>query len=74
MLEVMFKLLVLVLLVLHAQQSPFFVYIEACCLLLFAKVENFVKFTLIYIIQIYFSTLLHLILALYYYDFAFPVI
>ena len=28
--------------------KPIFVYLEACCLLLFAKVENFVKYTIIY--------------------------
>ena len=35
--------LMLVLLVLHAQQSPFCVYIEACSLLMFAKVKIFVN-------------------------------
>ena len=44
--------------------KPIFVYLEARCLLLFAKAENFVKYTFIYIIQLYFSTLLHLILPL----------
>ena len=28
--------------------KPIFVYLEACCLLLFAKAENFVKYTIIY--------------------------
>ena len=41
--EVMFILLMLVLLILHAQQSPFCVYMEACCLFMFAKVDNFVN-------------------------------
>ena len=51
--------------------KPIFVYLEACCLLLFAKAENFVKYTFIYIIiQLYFSTLLHLILPLYFSGFA----
>ena len=40
---------------------------------IFFKSRKFCKFTLIYIIQIYFSTLLHLILTLYNCDFAFPI-
>ena len=45
----------------------------ACCLLLFAKTENFVKYTFIYIIQLLVSTLLHLILPLNFFDSAFPI-
>ena len=41
----------------HAQQNPFFVYLKAFCLLVFAKAENFVKYIVIYILQLYFSTL-----------------
>ena len=39
----MFILLMLVLLILHVQQSPFCVSMEACYLFMFAKVENFVN-------------------------------
>ena len=49
MLELKFILLITVFLVPPAQQSLFFVCLEACCLLLFAKAENFVKYTFIYI-------------------------
>ena len=41
--------------------KPIFVYLEACSLLHFANVENFVKYTFIYIMQLYFSTLLQII-------------
>ena len=56
MLEVKFILLITIFLVPPAPQSPFFIYLEACCLLLFEKSENFVKYTFIYNTTLFFYT------------------
>ena len=37
-------------------EKPLFVYLEACCLLLFAKAENFVKYTFIFNTTLFFYT------------------
>ena len=57
MLEVMFILLISVLFV-HLLSKAHFCMLMACCILHFEKVENFVKYTVIYFIQLHVSTLL----------------
>ena len=73
MLEIMFILFYFSFACTTCPAKPIFVYLEVCFLLLFENVEFFCKFTLIYIIQIYFSTHLHLIFAPIFCGFAFHV-
>ena len=76
MLEVMFILLISVLFVPPAQQSPF-LYVNGLLFTSFEKDENFVKYTVIYIyiIQLQFSTLLQIIFFLppFFFGSTFPV-
>ena len=60
--EVMFILLISVLFV-HLLSKAHFCMLMACCILHFEKAENFVKYTVIYFIQLHVSTLLQIIFA-----------